>query len=378
MTDEQASDGRRLVTVALLADPGRPLRLARKIAPELAGLLAAELGGDVEWVVSAQEYWAPLDSAGVMHLAASIAELRRERERDYLIYLTDLPRYELDEPVVATANAGYGGGMVVVPALGLSGTPALRRLLVSMMHTVHSGSHDRGEPETPGSRLRRVATIDADPEGIAPEESASPDTVRTLKGGLGRFVVLAGMVRSSSPLRLVTRLSSAMAGAIGTAAFGIFYTSIWSMADYLSAGRLLGISALSVVTMTVWLIASHGLWEAPEGARRRERRILYNTATVTSVLLAVATMFLGLFAVVLLGALVVIDVDYLEQNIRDQAGFVDYVNLAWLASSMGTIGGAVGASFSDAEVVRRATFSRREFERRQTSQQRTEGKEPPP
>jgi hypothetical protein len=366
--DEHGSGARREVTVALLADPGRPLRLARKVAPELPALLAAELGDDVEWVVSAEEYWAPLDDAGVMHLATNVSDVRQERQRDYMIYLTDLPRYERDEPVVATVNTSYGGGMVAVPALGLSRASSVRGLLVSLVATLHSGSGEQDGTGRTGSLLRRVATVDADPEGIAPEVAGSQDTVRTLKGFLGRLVVLAGMVRSSSPLRLVPRLSSAMAGAIGTAAFGIFYTSIWSMADYLSPGRLLLISLLSVVTMTVWLIASHGLWEAPVGAHRRERRILYNAATVTSVLLAVGTMFLALFAVVLLGALVVIDVDYLEENIRDQAGFLDYVSLAWLASSMGTIGGAVGASFSDADVVRRATFSNREFERRQASQ----------
>ncbi|MEP7765439.1 hypothetical protein [Sanguibacter sp. 25GB23B1] len=368
MNDEQASGASRQVSVALLADPGRPLRLAQKVAPELPELLAAELGDDVEWVVSAEEYWAPLDDAGVMHLAANVADVRKERGRDYLIYLSDLPRYELDEPVVATVNTSYGGGMVAVPALGLSRASSVCRLLVRMVGRLHSDPGDHDGTVRADTLLQRVATVDADPQGIDPEGPGSQDTVRTLKGVLGRVVVLAGMVRSSSPLRLVPRLSSAMAGAIATAAFGIFYTSIWSMADYLSAGRLLVISLLSVVTMTVWLIASHGLWEAPEGDHRRERRILYNAATVTSVLIAVATMFLALFAVVLLGALVVIDVDYLEENIRDQAGFLDYVSLAWLASSMGTIGGAVGASFSDAEVVRRATFSNREFARRQTAQ----------
>lgn len=370
--DEHAPGAKRRVTVALLADPGRPLRLARKVAPELPALLATALGDDVEWIVSAEEYWAPLDDAGVMHLAANVSDVRKERERDYMIYLSDLPRYELDEPVLATLNTSYGGGMVTVPALGLTGARSLRRLLVDMVAALHSESSDRSRDGGARSFLRRVATIDADLEGTGVEGSGSQDTVRTLRGVVGRLVVLAGMVRSSSPLRLVPRLSSAMAGAIGTAAFGIFYTSIWSMADYLSAGRLILISLLSVVTMTVWLIASHGLWETPVGAHRRERRILYNAATVTSVLLAVGTMFLALFAVVLLGALVVIDVQYLEENIREQAGFSSYVRLAWLASSMGTIGGAVGASFSDAEVVRRATFSNREYERRQTSQEWTD------
>ncbi len=59
--------------------------------------------------------------------------------------------------------------------------------------------------------------------------------------------------------------------------------------------------------------------------------------------------------------------DFLEQNLRHEAGFFDYANLFWLSTSMDTIGGAVGSSTSNAEDVHRATFSNREYERRQLS-----------
>ncbi len=92
---------------------------------------------------------------------------------------------------------------------------------------------------------------------------------------------------------------------------------------------------------------------------------MYNAATAATVLLAVATMYVALFAVILVGGLVVIDVGYLDSILGKEAGFADYVNLAWLSASLGTIAGAVGSSFTHADVVRRATFSNREYERRQ-------------
>ncbi len=362
MSEEGEQSSRKTVTVGLMADPGLPLKLAERIATALPDLLENEIEDGVEWVVKAEENSLPLDAEGAVELTRNSSTLREQRGWEYMVYVTDLPKYILNEPLVVILNTAYGAGMIVVPALGVGGARPLRRLLLHVLSTLYAGASDRGRPRGPLSAIERIASVDHEAD-----ERKSKDTVETLKGVSGRLTLLTGMVRSNTPLKLVPRLSTALAGAIGTAAFGIFYASIWSMADYLSGGRMLLISLLSVATMTVWLIGSHGLWEKPEGAHRRERRVLYNAATTATVLIAVAAMYLTLFAVVLLGALVVIDVNFLEEHLREQAGFIDYVNLAWLATSMGTIGGAVGSSFSDAEVVRRATFSNREYERRQMS-----------
>ena len=63
-----------------------------------------------------------------------------------------------------------------------------------------------------------------------------------------------GMVAGNEPLRTAPRLSSALAAASATGAFGIFYSSIWAMSTYLSTPRLLGIGAVAIVLMTAWLI----------------------------------------------------------------------------------------------------------------------------
>lgn len=105
--------------------------------------------------------------------------------------------------------------------------------------------------------------------------------------------------------------------------------------------------------------------ERPQGAKKRERRVTYNLATVLTILLAVAAMFVFLFAFILLGGLVVINVDYMSDQLGHPAGFPEYLNLAWLSASMGIIAGAVGSGLSDADAVRKATFSNREYLRRQ-------------
>lgn len=362
MGDDTSTDTRPRAMVGLMADPGLPLALAKKLASSLPELFEKKIDDSVQWHVESENYSLPLSSEGSVELTRSSSTVRQERGWDYMVYLTDLPKYILKEPMVATRNSAYGAGMIVVPALGLGGARPVRRLLLQMISALHADSADQEPEGSPLSVIDRVSTID---DGI--EETDSQTTVETSRGLPGRLSLLAGMVRSNTPLKLLPSLSSAMAAAIGTAAFGIFYASIWSMADYLIPARLLLISLLSVAIMSVWLLASHGLWEKPEGAHLRERRVLYNAATATTVVVAVAAMYVALFVVVLIGALVVIDVGFLEESLRNEAGLLDYVNLSWLSTSMGTIGGAVGSSMSNAEEVRRATFSNREYQRRQLS-----------
>ncbi len=358
------------VTVGLMADSGLPLVLAEKLARILPDLLAAQVDEDHEWVVVVEESSLPVDADGTVELIASSPMLREERHWDYLVYVTDLPKYQLNEPLMSTVNTTHGSAMIVLPSLGLAGFRRLRSIVVRAILALYNDSGDRADLTQPLSPLRDIVTMDDGTDG--PE---SLDTVETVKGTLGRLGMLAGMVRSNRPLRLVPKLSSSMAAAIATGAFGIFYTNIWVMSDYLSSWRLLSISVLSVALMSVWLIGSNSMWERPRGAHIRERGIVYNAATAATVVIAVAAMYVGLFFVIYIGGLVVINIDYLGDQLGHAAVATDYLTLAWLSASMGTIAGAVGSSFTDPEIVRQATFSNREYERRQITVERETGHE---
>ncbi|MGO2003062.1 hypothetical protein [Arthrobacter rhombi] len=356
------------VTVGLMADPGLPLVQAQKLAKILPDLLSRQVDEPHEWVVVVEESSLPLDTDGTVALVATSPMLRQERRWDYLVYVTDLPKYQLDEPLMSTLNIAHGSAMIVLPTLGMAGFRRLRSIVVRAIIALYNESGSSGAQAQPLSPIRDIVTVDDGTEG--PE---SLDTVETVKGPVGRLAMLAGMVRSNRPLRLVPKLSSSMAAAIATGAFGIFYTNIWSMADYLSPWRLAGISCLSVTIMSLWLIGSHRLWERPQGARSRERHVVYNAATTGTVFIAVAAMYIGLFIVIYIGGLVVINIDYLGAQLGHQAVAADYLNLAWLSASMGTIAGAVGSSLTDPEIVRQATFSNREYERRQITVERETG-----
>ena len=55
-------------------------------------------------------------------------------------------------------------------------------------------------------------------------------------------------------------------------------------------------------------------------------------------------------------AALLIDASVLEQNIGHPVGLRDYLTLAWIISSMATVGGAIGSGLEDEEDVRAAAY----------------------
>ncbi|WP_425689673.1 hypothetical protein [Micromonospora sp. DT201] len=58
---------------------------------------------------------------------------------------------------------------------------------------------------------------------------------------------------------------------------------------------------------------------------------------------------------VLVGALL-IDTSVLEQTLQRPVDVIDYLTLAWIISSLATVGGAIGSGLEDEETVRAAAY----------------------
>jgi hypothetical protein len=177
------------------------------------------------------------------------------------------------------------------------------------------------------------------------------------------------MVRDNRPWRLVPHLASATAAAAATAAFGIVYSSIWSMADALSLWRLVLIMVVAIVAIAGWLLAYNHLWDPPGGHHTPAEAVLYNAATVLTLLLGVACMYGILYLLASGLAALVIDAGYLRSQIGHRAGIATYATLAWFATSMGVGAGALGSTLDSEEAVRKAAYSRRERERQARSRE---------
>lgn len=187
-----------------------------------------------------------------------------------------------------------------------------------------------------------------------------------MPGWLNRLRLLTGMVRSNRPGRTLPALTTSIAAAAAVGTFGVFYSSMWTLADSLHPARLLLIGLLVIAALPFWLIFRNRLWTKRRDAVYAWQGGLNNTTTVIMVGTSVALMFLVLFAFLFALGLVVVDDGQLGSELMHPVSFFNYPRLAWLAAGLGTLAGALGSNFDSDDEIRRATYSKRESERRDT------------
>lgn len=338
----------------IVAEPGLPTAIANRIRGRLEERVREDLSEEID--VTIEQGSLLLDPDGEVHLGASVP--RNGKTDDVVIFLTELPRLWGGRPTPAEIDLQRMAGIISLPACGVGRlNHVVERLIVaSAAGIIHKDIHDE---LLYAVQSRNRIWID-DSAG-----HAKSTLVMNTRWGWARTVI--GMMRINQPWKLVASLKGVLAAAVATASFGVFYTSIWKMASALSPARLLLITAFSMAIMTTWLIVANHLWETKSSGRfSRVWARLYNSTTVFTVLTGVAFMYLGLFVVIFASSMIVIDAGFLTEQLGQSSTLLDYGALAWLSTSMGVIAGALGSNADSHDAILRATFGRREQERRKT------------
>lgn len=354
----------RSLTVGVVADPGLSTKLVEPLIATLPGKLAREVSDSVSWKLSLYSHALPLEDDGTIDIAGHSDALKARNGWDLVICVTELTR-RLDKTlVVCDADISAGAALVSLPALGpIRLRHHVEAVIVHAVGELTAHVLPAGSPANARTAPRPLT------DSLKPtrrEVTDGPDGTNALTALTrmrGRLRLLLGMVRVNRPWRLLPSLSSAIAAGVAAAAFGIFYSSIWNMADSMSTTRLAGVSVGAVLAMMLWLMSYNRLWERPRDLDHRKNAVLYNSATVLTLAVGIAFMYVVLFGVVFVGALTVIPPSYLEAMLDHPVTWRDYAELAWLSSSLGTFAGALGSSFESDYAVRNATYGKREQER---------------
>lgn len=357
--------GHEPLTVLLLSDPGLPSRRAASVQDRLEAQLARELARPVTLHTRTEMLrLRPDNTLDLEHIRTAASE---EQPADLVLMLTEIPRHTEGRPLVAEVVPAEGLAVVSCPTLGAWATrrrivrvltAAALRLVGGVDGAQQAGPREAGRFDTRWSRWSR-----------SDDDERAMLHAHTLTGG-PRTVL--GMILGNDPWRTAPKLSSALAAAAATGAFGIFYTSIWEMSSYLPALRLIMIGLLAVVSMVAWLILSNGLWDKPRRENLGTVVMLYNLSTVGTLLICVLGLYLALVVLILLGAVVVIDPRFMESVIQEPATFARYLDVAWLSAAMGVVAGALGSSFDANTDLRQITHGQRERQRRYTEEESEE------
>jgi hypothetical protein len=347
------------IVVGLVATPpDYPARVADRLHEELAELLADRVDSTTDWDV--RTGWgaiAPRRDSGYDGLLDDVADRRQKAGWDIAICLTDLPLQVQRVPLVAYSSLRRHAGLVSLPALGFGQIRAARAAVAGLVTELVTEVGLGGD----GPRGRRAANHRRMTDTVIPIHrvvtgAEDGETAYAASRGTGQLRLLAGMVRANRPGRALLGLSKLLVGAFGTAAFALATNTIWQMGDALDWLRLTVIMVLGITTLIGWLVIAHDLWEKPSADTTRELARLFNFGTVITLGLAVGVSYLVLFAGTTAAAALFIDRSILEANLGHPSGFGDYATLAWLITSLATVGGALGSGLEDEEHVRAAAY----------------------
>ncbi|WP_345770560.1 hypothetical protein [Blastococcus saxobsidens] len=355
-SQEQLDDdaAQPVLLVGLVAAPGA----AAELAKGLAGELAAELGTrhpEVGWRVETVEDGLVQPPADDAELVAATRERLLAADWDLALCLTDVPLEVSRRPVVGHASPLHGVGVLSLPALGVMGRRrrALDAAAGLVQALVSDGDDDPADPADRATLGRRLQQLASDPDGA---DDGIRFTARVLSGNLR---LISGMVRANRPWRLAVRLSRALTAAIAAGVFALVTADIWRLADAFGWLRLLLVAVGSVVAIAVTLVVGAEMWERPRGHRVRKQVVLFNIATAATVTIGVLSLYLALFVLALLGGLFLVVEPLFSEGLGHPARFSDYLELAWLTSSLATVGGALGAGLESDEAVREAAYTYR-------------------
>lgn len=343
----------RTLSVHVIADPGLPSRRTAAVEEELLADLRRTFGEQTtltlrtqsilvgsDYLVSPEDMQGPEESQG---------------QADLLVLLTEMPRHAQGAITVAEVFHDRAFALVSCPPLGLLKTKErLRRVIMACLLRL-SGGRGQERPSWPGAPKPPRADWSSDEQGARDR--------LVVRSPLGTLRTVLGMVASNDPWRTAPRLSSAMAAAAGVGSFGIFYSSIWQMADFLSTARLLGIAVMALVLIVAWLLLGHRLWDHPRDGTSASTVTLYNASTVATLLVVTTGLYLGLFLFILVSGSVVIAPGFMSQTLGKTADFGNYVRVAWLSAAMGVVAGSLGTSFDSETDLRRLTHGQRERQR---------------
>src|SRR5918998_1804390 len=139
-------------------------------------------------------------------------------------------------------------------------------------------------------------------------------------------------------------------------------SSIWSLAHESTWPRLVAVGALSMLMILASLVVAHGLWERNANEAARERVVLFNVVTITTLTIGIAALYLALFLVLTLAAAVSIPPAALEEQVSATPTVGEYAQLAWFAASVATVGGALGSLVESSDAIREALYHPRRVE----------------
>jgi hypothetical protein len=343
------------LVIGLLAAPGPASKLTESLRGEIADRLAGQLPG-VRWRVEFVTDRLVQPPTDLSQLIAAGRRMLLDRGWHLAVCVTDLPLQTARRPVIAHVSAAHGVAVLSMPALGP--VSVRKRTADTIVRLVGQILGDLARPEDGAGRLPLAASVARRLRELGARTERGEHGVGFVARVLtGNIWLLLGMLRANRPWQLALRLMRVLAVAFAAGVLALVTSDIWRLALYLGSLRLAVIGVGSVSAIAVAIIVSTGLWERSPHPAAREQVALFNIVTTATVGLGVAALYLALFIAMFAAALLLVPGSLLGLILGHPAGVAGQVSLAWLATSIAALGGALGAALESGETVREAAYT---------------------
>nr|WP_232796213.1 5,10-methylene-tetrahydrofolate dehydrogenase [Staphylococcus canis] len=355
-------------TLGLIVAPGVTERLGQDLARELPEMLDRLEVNRTEWqvelVVDALTGFA--ESAD--RIFKDINAYHHKAHWDYVLALTDLPLFYEQEVLALDINTDSGSAVVFYPAYGWR--PVKKRLERTIVQVVEMLQSEQFEREPYDSDARMMPTLNRQfpltrvkKHYHYREETKAYHICYTASSkGMGMFRLVTGMTFANNPLHMMSSLSSVVAIAFTTGAFGMVFSTMWQMSLLFSPWRLASITIMAIFGMLIWVMTAHQLWEPVRNRKHSRIILLYNFTTVLTLLIAIVIYYFTLYFFFLIAAIVLLPPAFLGEQVglNHAAGIGLYLSIPWFAASISTVAGAIGAGLLNEQVVKESTYGYRQ------------------
>ncbi|MYL20193.1 hypothetical protein GLW04_09870 [Halobacillus litoralis] len=378
-------------SLGIVTPPGYPKELSQTINKQLPEMLKYYVKDDCEWQV--ETLIDPL--TGVTEDPEEVFEAglkkRDEENWDYIVCLTDLPFFHDRKPIMAEASTNDGVAIITLPGLG--STPMLKRVRQSILQLVNEMYYGSDEEDREKAQERLQSQEDGEHENLkkkgsrrlvekrgidrfSPIKRVTPDEdddtymdVRFIVQSRisGALRVLTGMVRANRPWAIFPAFMKVIIFAFATGSYALVFPTLWRLSNNYSSWRMLLLTVLSISLMVGWIILAHNLWEKPREDRAPYLRKLYNMTTLLTLGVTVVIYYSILFVMFSAAVLVFIPMGLLESEVSGAVGYDNYFYIAWTATSISIIIGALGSALENEEVVLSSTYGYRQQQRYKTA-----------
>lgn len=348
-------------TIGIIAAPEFPTEVANLLQEELPSILNERIDEETSWnfETMADGFTSVAEDGEV--LLEGVLNRQTNQEWDYTLCLTDIPIFYEDDVTLARVHFNHNTAFLSLPALGWFVRKRVVQMAVQLITDIHFNYTDSTNDDQ-NKRLNSIFTINKI-QKLPTTESDDVISRYILYPKLnGRFTILSGMTYDNQPWKIMPSLKSVIAIAFGSGAYGMIFPTLWQLSYEYTLLRLITLTILAVLSLSLWIIQGHNLWEKESVSRNRRYRILYNTTTLMTLLIAVGFFYIILILLFLVAAFILVDPGfYMEQiQINSPPVFLNYLQLAWMTASVGTITGAVGVGLEDEENVRHTTYGYRQ------------------